>query len=163
MENSANPSEFEVLIQSGYRYAFSLTHHQHDAEDLIQQACLKVLKTRGDLVSKHYLFRAIRNLFYDGQRRRPEFPLSDELLDQLVDPAADPEAKISQRSEIHRLLCDLKPAEREALYLNTVEGYTAAEITELTGQPRGTVLSHIARAKKKVLRKPSSLDRAKVS
>ena len=59
-------------------------------------------------------------------------------------------AQIHDRMEIQALLSCLRAEEREALYLNCVEGYTAAEIGELTDQPRGTVLSHLSRAKKRL-------------
>jgi len=44
----------------------------------------------------------------------------------------------------------LRPNEREALYLNAVEGYTAREIAKQTDMPRNTVLSLIFRARKKL-------------
>lgn len=50
------------------------------------------------------------------------------------------------------LLAGLKTAERETLFLNCVEGYTADEIARHTGQPRGTVLSLLSRAKRKLRR-----------
>lgn len=36
------------------------------------------------------------------------------------------------------------------LFLTAVEGYTTAEIAQLTGRPRGTILSALHRAKKKL-------------
>jgi RNA polymerase sigma-70 factor (ECF subfamily) len=48
------------------------------------------------------------------------------------------------------LLAGLRTPEREALYLNVVEGYTAKEIGRLTDTSRNTVLSLIHRAKEKL-------------
>jgi RNA polymerase sigma-70 factor (ECF subfamily) len=48
------------------------------------------------------------------------------------------------------ILAGLKPAEREILYLSAVEEYTTAEIAEMTGRPRGTVLSLLHRTKLKL-------------
>jgi len=48
------------------------------------------------------------------------------------------------------VLAHLRPEEREALYLNTVEGYTAVEIGAMTGEPRGTVLSRLHRARERL-------------
>jgi len=47
-------------------------------------------------------------------------------------------------------LAALRTVEREALYLQIVEGYTAFEIAELTQSSRGSVLSLIYRARKKL-------------
>ena len=57
------------LLQAGYRYALSLTHHPHDAEDFVQTACLKLYSKKGRMKSKALLFKTIRNLFFDQQRR----------------------------------------------------------------------------------------------
>ena len=54
--------------------------------------------------------------------------------------------------DLETILRRLSPHERELLYLNCVEDFTAAEIGSLTGQPRGTVLSQLARAKQKLTR-----------
>ncbi|MEM7394370.1 MAG: sigma-70 region 4 domain-containing protein [Verrucomicrobiota bacterium] len=57
----------------------------------------------------------------------------------------------SSRSDMEWLLEQLRPEEREALYLQTVEGYTAQEIARLTGKSRNTILSLIRRGKKKLM------------
>ena len=51
---------------------------------------------------------------------------------------------------LNRALAALRPAERETLFLADVEGYTAQEIADLTGHPRGTVLSLIHRTHRKL-------------
>ena len=65
-EGSINTEE---LAQSGFRYAYSLTHHAHDAQDLVQAAWLKLQRAYSRVENKMLLFTAIRNLFYDGKRR----------------------------------------------------------------------------------------------
>lgn len=139
------------LIQAGYRYALSLTHQEHEAEDLIQQACLKSIRSRGSLVGKSYLFVAIRHLFYDSAKRPRNASLDDTVCDTVVDAKANHTADTDRRIDIEQLLSCLRPEEREVLFLNSVEGYTAAEIGELTSRPRNTVLSLLSRAKKKLV------------
>lgn len=149
-ESENPPPDLRALIQSGYRYALSLTHHAEDAEDLVQHACMKAFKAKGSLVGKPYLFAAIRNRFIDSRRRRHESQLSDLHAESIVDGTPNHAAEMEHQSEIERLLSGLSPAQRECLYLNCVEGYTAEEIGNLTGQPRGTVLSHLSRAKRRL-------------
>ncbi len=58
-----------ATIQAGYRYALSLTHNNHNAEDIVQEACLKIYKKMGRIENKSLLFVTIRNLFIDRYRR----------------------------------------------------------------------------------------------
>ena len=138
------------LIHSGYRYALSLTHNRHDAEDLIQQACLKVLHSRGTLVGKSYLFTAVRNLFYDGLRKERSHSTAEVIADSIMDESASHIQAVDQKMDLEVILGCLRPEEREVLFLNCVEGYTAEEIGSLTKLPRGTVLSLLSRAKKRL-------------
>ena len=63
--------------------------------------------------------------------------------------------------DLTRALGRLRETEREAIYLQAVQGYTAAETAELMAIPRGTVLSLIHRGKarlRQLLRDPVSPD-----
>jgi RNA polymerase sigma-70 factor (ECF subfamily) len=142
----------EALLQAGFRFALSLTHHTHDAEDLTQQSWLNLVRRHGHVRSKSILFRAIRNLFYD-QYRRGKIVVFEPLEDNHAELAAnDGNDSAPTKDDLDVLLAGLRAAEREALFLNCVEGYTAEEIAKLTGQPRGTVLSLLARARQKLRR-----------
>ena len=50
------------------------------------------------------------------------------------------------KGDLEALLAVLRPVERETLFLHYCQGHTAEEIAQLTGQPRGTVLSLLHRA-----------------
>ena len=145
-----DPTGIRSLIQAGYRYALSLACDRHDAEDLIQQACLRVLRLRGRLVGRSYLFAAIRNLFIEQRRRAAK--LTTETLELADSPMAaiDHVRQADNRMEIEHVLSRLRPEEREVLYLSCVQGFSAREIGELTNSPRGTVLSLLSRAKRKL-------------
>ena len=54
----------------------------------------------------------------------------------------------------------LKAGERELLYLHSVEGHTAQEISDLISRPRGTILSSINRAKAKLRQLAATLEPA---
>lgn len=149
----------DELLQDGFRYALSLTHDVTKAEDILQDAWVAVLNAniskpkqkKQNLYEKPYLFSAIRTRFINQYRREALVPISSldtefsELAD-FPDIAAD---SFSDR-DIDKLLQQLRPVEREALYLSAVEGYTVKEISIQTDQPRGTVLSLIHRAKVKL-------------
>ncbi len=148
-DTSSRSADIE-LLHAGYRYALSLTHDSHDAEDLIQQACLRLYKSRGGFVSKSFLFTTIRNLHIDACRRRDRVVMEPLTESELAGPTQCHTTAVEDRAEVQYLLSRLRSEEREALFLNCVEGFTAAEISQLTGQPRGTILSLLSRAKKKL-------------
>jgi RNA polymerase sigma factor (sigma-70 family) len=133
------------LLQSGFRYAFSLSHHRHDAEDLAQEAWLKLCVRYGGATSRAALFTTIRNLFIDRCRRANilAFDSWDEDPPNLTAPE---NAAPGAFADLDRLLKELRPGEREAIYLHYVEGHTAEEVGVITRQPRGTVLSLLHRA-----------------
>ncbi|MHC4996370.1 MAG: RNA polymerase sigma factor [Planctomycetota bacterium] len=146
------------LLLAGYRYALSLTHHPHDAEDLVQQACLRVYRRKGGLMNKSYLFTTIRNLFFD-QRRRDALATFEALPPGgLTGQTQDPAARVEQDMDLETVLGALSSEERETLYLNCVEGFTTAEMVKLIGQPRGTILSRLSRCKKKLQQKFGPID-----
>jgi len=136
------------LVQAGYRYALALTHHHYDAEDLVQQAWLKLTHRYGHVKHRTILYTAIRHLFYD-QCRRGKIVTFGPLEDSLEPTSSESSPSCD---DLDVLLAGLRPEEREALYLNAVEGYTTREIAEQTGFPRNTVLSLIHRARQKLSR-----------
>ncbi len=143
MHPRGSPDDERDLIQAGYRFALSVTRHPEEAEDIVQQSCFRVIAKKGGLHSRPYLFQTIRNLFYDLQRRKKLIPF--ERIDDIDPPAiqSDP----SLRIDLETQLSQLSSEEREVLYLNCVEGYTAAELAELLERPRSTILNILSRAK----------------
>ena len=146
--SSGGDSETE-LMQSGYRYALSLTHHGHDAEDLLQEAWLNLCRRYGAASSRAALYTTIRNLFIDRCRRNRviAFDSMEEMSEPPPAPAVLPPGTAG---DVETLLGQLRPSEREAVYLHYIEGHTAEEVGTITRQPRGTVLSLLHRALKKL-------------
>lgn len=138
------------LIQAGYRFAFSLSAHHHDAEDLVQQAWLRCLKRYGRVRKRAVLFATIRNLHYDHWRRGRVVAFSSVPDLGETTPSAQPAPDASVSMDLEELLQGLRPEEREALYLHSVEGWTAKEISSILEKPRNTILSLIHRARRKL-------------
>ncbi len=137
------------LLQQGFRYAYSLCCQKHDAEDLVHDAWVKISKANKD-INKGLLFVSIRNLFIDKCRHNNLIHIDVDLqVNDLPEYELEFESPISD-SVLERALGLLRTSEREMLFLHTIEGYTAAEIAELTKSSRGTVLSSLFRSKKKL-------------
>lgn len=137
------------LLQGGFRYALSLTHHRQDAEDLTQEAWLNLCRRYGAARSRAALFTTIRNLFIDRCRRARVVGF-DSLDASPEDPPAVATIAAGTRDDLDQLLGSLRPGEREVIFLHHIEGHTADEVGVLTRQPRGTVLSLLHRAFKKL-------------
>ena len=131
------------------RLLIRVLRSREPAEDLLQEtfhrAFRSVHKFRGEAPIGAWLSRiALRGALNERRhvRRGPE---ADE---RWVDWVTL-EPTLQARSEARRLLQLLEqvaPEQRLALLL-TAEGHTAAEIAFITGVPRSTVLSRIARAR----------------
>lgn len=137
------------LIQAGYGYALSLTHAPADAEDLVHDAWLRLARNGQQRPNRALLFTVIRNLHTDAWRRRQRFthePLDDE---SLAAPTVDEDLQLD-RVDLDTALARLRPEEREAIYLQAVQGFTAAQTAELMDRPRGSILSLIHRGKQKL-------------
>jgi len=144
----------EALLQSGFRYACSLTHQHAEAEDLVQEAWLKLTR-RKQPWNKSLFFVTLRNLYIDRYRRNRLVvlePLDDRATEPGLRDAPGSEQEIAMDIQwLERGLSVLRVEEREAIYLHLVEGYTAAEVAELTERSRNTVLSLIRRGRKKLV------------
>lgn len=137
------------LLQQGYRYALALSHHPHDAEDLVQEAWLGLSRRYGSTPSRGALCTAVRNLFIDRYRRSKliTFENLDEGAAEKLSAARPTEGV---RDDLEQLLRHLRPVEREAIFLHHIEGRTADEIGALTQCSRNTVLSLLHRGMKKL-------------
>ncbi len=140
------------LLQSGYRYGLSLTHREADAEDLVQEAWMRLLRRHGSSPTPSLLFTAIRNLYIDWYRRSKLVvfePFDEEEHGNLASTLVPTIVEVDS-DEMDRALALIRPEEREAIYLNAVEGFSAREISALMDIPRNTVLSLLHRGKKKL-------------
>jgi len=136
-----------------YRYAVVLTNDGDSAFDLLHRALEKYLGAQTvearDPVA--YVRRIIRNTFFDDLRRSrvvPFEPLPEP--DAEASPLPELEATVIDRITLDRIWARLQPPEREALYYWAVEGMSANEIGLHLGEPRGSILSRLKRARDRI-------------
>ncbi|HKA18183.1 MAG TPA: sigma-70 family RNA polymerase sigma factor [Blastocatellia bacterium] len=152
-----------VLPQLGaaYNLARWLTRNDHDAEDVVQEAYLRAFRFfdgfRGGDV-RAWLLTIVRNTYYtwlsSNRLRDLSAPLEDEDW-ELESDAPDPELNAIQTSERDRLehAIEALPAEfREVLTMREIEEMSYKEISDIVGIPIGTVMSRLARARKRLQR-----------
>jgi len=163
------PSElerFEALVlphlSAAYRLARYLTRNDADAEDVVQEACLRALKYfggfRGDGASQSraWLLTIVRNMAHTWRgRRRADASTSefDETVHTQAMTDEHQDALLSAgdaRETLAHALERLPPDFREVIVLREIEGLSYKEISEVVDVPVGTVMSRLSRARQRL-------------
>ena len=145
------------LIPHLRRFARGLTKDPYTADDLVQEACERVLKklnlTDEALHLKNLLYRIIYNRWIDNLRRRKtRFTKLNILSEQNKFKASDPHTgdHLDAVLDLQGALDKLDEEHRAAIMLIGVEGYSYAEAAAVLEVPPGTVASRVARARTKL-------------
>lgn len=139
------------------RFAISLTRSPDRADDLVQSACERALANSGRFEPgtrfDAWMFRIARNLWIDRVRReRTAGPVEDiedrhDIADATGEHLAETRMELQSVSEA----IDALPEEqRQVLILTCVEDLPYREAAEILGIPIGTVMSRLARARKRL-------------
>jgi RNA polymerase sigma-70 factor (ECF subfamily) len=151
------PSWEEIARDHGrflYNVAYRLAGNDSDAQDLVQEALVRVrrgLETYKPGSLEGWLARIVTNVFLDEvrrKRRRPVVALPEN--PDLVVPAsaAADEASEQLSDEIQHALASLPDEFRTAVVLCDVVGLSYDEISAAQGIPVGTVRSRIHRGRR---------------
>lgn len=169
----ANPKtrRFEQLIMphldSAYNLARWLTRNDADAQDVVQEACMRAFKYFDGFDGQYanaWLLKIVRNTCFNWLKvNRPSeamLALDDDLDEIDRDPAAmalnasglgrSPEELVGIRRDADRLnhaIEALPPSYREILILREMDDLSYREIANIVGVPIGTVMSRLARAR----------------
>jgi RNA polymerase sigma-70 factor, ECF subfamily len=146
-------------LDAAFNYARWLTKSDAEAEDVVQDACLRALRFFSSLRDDNprpWLFAIVRNTWYSRVSRRSstEAPLMDNTQDAITDGALDPEERLLQQQTVSRVRAALEqlPADfREVIVLRELEGLSYKEIAAVLRVPIGTVMSRLARARERLL------------
>jgi len=141
-----------------YRVAYSVTRNAGEAEDVVQETFLRVLRHQHRLAElrdpRVWLIRITWNLVLDRKRRnktRPETQDVEELVRIL--PAGDMSAdntliSAQQHARILGLIDKLPAKEREVILLSAVEELSTVEIASVLNTTESTIRSRIFRARR---------------
>jgi len=150
---------FVVLRDPIYRYVFSTVRNAGDAEDLTQEAFIRLLRDlrKGHAIEnvKAWLFRVAHNLVIDFSRRSPvpeslDAAANQRMTEEMPDPSPSAEERALDWASRCRLLRTLAPQERRCMELRA-EGLRYREIAEILGIKIPTVQTTLDRAIKKIV------------
>jgi RNA polymerase sigma factor (sigma-70 family) len=137
------------------RHAIYLLYSRADADDLVQDCLELALSKRASLHDpaklRSWLFSILNNLFLmrlrSHARRGPALQIED-FADSLA-ASAPPEDHDTAR-DLARAMARLSVEHRQILLLLNVEGYSYQEVADTLELPIGTVMSRLARARRRL-------------
>jgi RNA polymerase sigma factor (sigma-70 family) len=154
-------------LDDAYGLARWVTGNRADAEDVVQEACLRAFRGIGGFAGgngRAWVLTIVRNAAYDWLRRNrsPAIVHVDDLeavermrrAENAAPAGDDPEAALIARADETKLeaaIASLPAVFRDTLVLRDVQGLDYREIAAITGVPIGTVMSRLARARGRVI------------
>lgn len=156
-------SRFEDAIlphlDAAYNLARWLMRNEDAAADVVQDACVRALRFFGGFRGgdgRAWLLAIVRNTCYSRLQQRtareqdPEF--DDEVHSHEIEsPNAEALLERTQDSELLRRALEALPdALREIVVMRELEGMAYKDIAQIAGVPLGTVMSRLARARKRL-------------
>lgn len=130
-----------------FRVAFQYTYDRSDAEDILQEVFLQLLRTPPPITGnderiKAWLIRVTINKSKDFLRARKRRRAAVAEREPFAQPAVC--------DDVFEALSKLSEHDRNVIYLHYYEGYTAKEIARLTGGSERAVTKRIGRAREKL-------------
>jgi len=139
-----------------FRSAYRLTGNRSDAEDVVQEVCVRAYTHLATLRTldqpKSWLLKIAYRVFVDGLRRRTRSPVRATAEDFDSTRSSDeptPEERAEAELAEQRLLGALAKLDREqrALLALHVEGYTLAELEAMTDLSADVLKARLYRAR----------------
>ena len=162
-------TRFAAVVQPNLDDAFALarwlTGNRTDAEDVVQEACLRAYRAIGTFAggnARAWVLTIVRHTAYTWLRRNRSASLvmvdDLEAVERSHTDAGDqerstPETELIAKADAARLeaaIAELPAPFKETLVLRDVQGLDYREIADITEVPIGTVMSRLARARRRL-------------
>jgi RNA polymerase sigma-70 factor (ECF subfamily) len=150
-------------IDGLYSYALILTRNHAEAEDLVQETCLRALRAmkrlRANSNMKGWLFTILRNAWFNQLRKWRNGPsmigieVEDGVADSIAEPSKDSHDLYVSKLEAEQVRAAIQelPLDfREIILLREYEELSYQEIASVLDCPVGTVMSRLGRARAKL-------------
>ena len=139
---------------SVFRVCFKYTKNQEEAEDLMQEAFIKIFKNlskfKGDSKLFTWIYRVATNVcidYFRAQKNKRTLSIEDfhEVLQSNLSSEGD-----DARLTLEKILSNLDENTREIIFLYHFEGLSHQEIGEVMGVSRVTVTKRLLKVQKEI-------------
>ena len=167
--SEARHRKFQAVVMphldDAYSLARGLTGNTSDAEDVVQEACVRALCGMDGFAginARGWLLAITRNAAFTWlARNRPgrvllasDTDATEHAMETAEDPGATPEASLIATTDARAMdvaLASLSPPLREILVLREYNDLSYRDIAEILQVPVGTVMSRLARARHQLM------------
>jgi RNA polymerase sigma-70 factor (ECF subfamily) len=152
MDNDAFAGFYERSARPLWAYLVRVSGDRTLADDLMQESFVRLLCATvpepGEVAARRYLFRIASNLLRDHWKK-PHPSSIEELPEEFfaASPHFDP---ADSRAILGPALAQLRPRERQLLWLAHAEGYSHREIAQITGLASASIRLLLFRARRKI-------------
>ena len=154
MQNDAFAAFYERSARPLWAYLARVSGNAALADDLLQESYMRFLcadaRLDGEVAARKYLFRIATNLMKDHWRK-PRTESMDEVSEEHL-RANGTSGQVESEMMLGPALKQMRPRERQLLWLAYAEGYSHREIAEVTGLASASIRLLLFRARRKVAR-----------
>jgi RNA polymerase sigma-70 factor (ECF subfamily) len=152
MHNDAFAAFYERSARPLWAYLARVSGNATLADDLLQESFMRFLcadaELDGEVAARRYLFRIATNLMKDHWRK-PRAESMDEVPEEHFS-ANGTSGQVETEMTLGPALKQMRPRERQLLWLAYAEGYSHREIAEVTGLASASIRLLLFRARRKV-------------
>jgi len=158
MDSDAFAGFYERSARPLWAYLARVSGDPALADDLMQESYVRYLaasrpdsiQAEGEVAGRRYLFRIATNLLRDHWRR-PRQASIEEIPEEFFAATAS-SAQSDSQAVLGPALKQMRPRDRQLLWLAYAEGYTHREIAEVTGLASASIRLLLFRARRKIAR-----------
>ena len=147
---------YDRTARGVWAYLSRMAGDSRVTDDLLQETYYRFLKNGGTYESdehqRNYLFRIATNLVHDLRRRRRVDPVrpGDDVDAEAVETGGDVAVAAARRLDLSRAMAQLKPRERDLLWLAYAQGSSHAEIAQSLGLKTSSIKGLLFRARRRL-------------
>jgi RNA polymerase sigma-70 factor (ECF subfamily) len=158
MDSEAFAAFYQRSARPLWAYLARVSSDPALADDLMQESFVRFLcaakpelsLAEGEVAARRYLFRIATNLLRDHWRR-PAAASIEEMPEEFF-AAADRSGELESQAILGPALAQMRPRDRQLLWLAHAEGYSHHEIAQITGLGSASIRLLLFRARRKIAR-----------
>jgi RNA polymerase sigma-70 factor, ECF subfamily len=154
MDNEQFAAFYARSARSLWAYVARVSRDPALADDLTQESYVRFLcadhPEDGEVAARRYLFKIATNLLRDHWRR-PQPSCIDEVPEEIF-AARSGETRSDSVAMLSPAMAQMRPRDRQLLWLAYAEGYSHHEIAQITGLASASIRLLLFRARRKMAR-----------